>query len=151
MGRQDYQWKHEPIFYGWREGAHYFVDLRNLTTVFEDEKPDLNKMKKAEMKKLLEQLTSDQVSTTVIDEDRPSRSAEHPTMKPVRLLARFINNSSRPEELVLDLFGGSGSTLMACEQTDRRCNIMELDPHYADVIIARWEKFTGRKAEKLED
>lgn len=79
---------------------------------------------------------------------RPKVSEEHPTMKPVELLARAIKNSSSEGEIVLDPFGGSGSTLIACEQTGRRCFMIELSPKYADVIIARWEALTGLKAEK---
>ena len=85
----------------------------------------------------------------VIHENKPVRNAEHPTMKPLRLIGQLIQNSSRRGETVMDLFGGSGSTLMACEQTGRKCLTMELDPRYADVIIDRWETFTGRKAEKV--
>ena len=104
IGRQDYQWKHEPCLYGWKDGAaHYFVD--------------------------------DRTQTTVIDEDKPQVNDLHPTMKPIKLLARQISNSSRTNEIVLDLFGGSGSTLIACEQLNRRCFMMELDPKYVDVII----------------
>ena len=84
---------------------------------------------------------------TVWNVDRPRASREHPTMKPVALAALAISNSSRKGELVLDLFGGSGTTLLACEQLGRRCNIMELDPRYADVIVRRWELFTEGKAE----
>ena len=87
--------------------------------------------------------------STIIREDKPSRSAEHPTMKPVKLIARLVRNSSRTGERVLDIFGGSGSTMMACEQLNRECYMVELDPHYCDVIIKRWENFTGRKAEKI--
>lgn len=115
MGRQDYQWRHEPILYGWKPGAgHYFVDNRKQSTVLEF--------------------------------DKPSRNAEHPTMKPVDLLVYLIKNSSKENDLILDLFGGSGSTLIAAEQTQRRCYIMELDPKYCDVIIKRWENLTGEKA-----
>ena len=70
----------------------------------------------------------------------------HPTPKPIELIAKALNNSSKQEDIVLDVFGGSGSTLIACEQLNRNCYMMELDPHYVDVIIARWEKFTGQKA-----
>ncbi len=70
----------------------------------------------------------------------------HPTMKPIKLIARLVKNSSRPKEKVLDFFGGSGSTLITCEQTNRDCYMMEFDPKYADVIIKRWEDFTGEKA-----
>lgn len=115
LGRQDYQWKHEPCMYGWKDGAgHYFCDARN--------------------------------EPTVIDEAKPSRSEEHPTMKPVALISRLVKNSSKHGWLVIDPFGGSGTTLIACEQLGRRCNTVELDPHYCDVIIKRWEDFTGKKA-----
>lgn len=84
-----------------------------------------------------------------LDEAKPTINDLHPTMKPLRLLARLIVNSSRENEKVLDLFGGSGSTLIACEQLKRKCYMMEYDPHYVDVIIQRWENFTGQKAVKL--
>lgn len=150
FGRQDYHWKHEPCLYGWKEGAsHYFVDDRTQSTIIEDKNIDLKKLKKEELLKLLEEIYSDKVSTTVIDEDKVIVNSLHPTMKPIRLIARLIKNSSRPGELVLDLFGSSGSTLIACEQIDRRCKIVEYDPKYASVIIDRWEQFTGKKAERL--
>ena len=118
LGRQDYQWKHEPCFYGWKSGAsHYFIN--------------------------------DRTQTTVLNYDLPKRNDLHPTMKPLDLIGYQIKNSSRPGEIVLDLFGGSGSTLMACEQLGRKCRMMEYDPHYVDVMIARWEKMTGKKAVKL--
>lgn len=120
MGRQDYQWKHEPCLYGWKDGApHYFCDSR--------------------------------CETTTIDENKPTRNGEHPTMKPVNLMARLIRNSTRDGGVVLDTFGGSGTTLIACEQLNRKCLMMELDPHYCDVILARWEKLTGQTAVKLAD
>ena len=115
MGRQDYQWRHEPILYGWKEGAgHYFID--------------------------------DRKQSTVLEFDKPSRNAEHPTMKPIDLLVYLIKNSSKENDLILDLFGGSGSTLIAAEQVKRRCYTMELDPKYCDVIVKRWELLTGEKA-----
>ena len=115
LGRSDYHYRHEPIFYGWKEGAaHFFVD--------------------------------DRTQDTILEYDKPSRNAEHPTMKPVALVERCISNSSKPGESVLDLFGGSGSTLIACEKVGRRAFLMELDPVYCDVIVARWEQATGRKA-----
>lgn len=92
---------------------------------------------------------SDRKQATVIDFEKPQRSDEHPTMKPVGLFAYQINNSSQAGEIVLDTFGGSGTSIIACEQLGRKCYTMELDPRYVDVIIARWEKFTGRKAEKI--
>ena len=147
LGRQDYQWKHEPCLYGWKDGAgHYFVDSRKEKTVIEDQKPDFTKMKKEEMRALLEEIYSDKESTTVLNEVRPFASPLHPTMKPIKLIARLVRNSSVGGGLVLDTFGGSGSTLIACEQLGRRCYTVELDPHYCDVIIQRWENFTGREA-----
>lgn len=83
----------------------------------------------------------------VLEFDKPIKNEEHPTMKPIDLLAYLIKNSSKENELILDLFGGSGSTLIAAEQTNRKCYMMELDPKYCDVIIRRWEKLTGQKAE----
>lgn len=88
-----------------------------------------------------------QVST--IECPRPKKSDLHPTMKPIELLEKLLHNSSQQNSKVLDTFGGSGSTLIACEKTNRKCFMMELDPHYVDVIISRWEKFTGKKAELL--
>lgn len=152
LGRQDYQWKHEPCLYGWKDGAsHYFIDDRKQTTVIEDQQPDFSTMKKDEMRRLLEDIFSDKMSTTIINEDRPTRNDLHPTMKPIKLIARLVKNSSRQNEKVLDLFGGSGSTLIACEQLNRACYMMEYDPKYADVIIDRWEAMTGEKAVLLND
>lgn len=151
LGHQDYQWKHEPCLYGWKEGGNrYFTDSRKETTVFEDARPDFSKMKKEEMRALLEDIFSEKISTTVINEDKPLANDLHPTMKPVKLMARLIRNSSREGERILDTFGGSGSTLIACEQLKRRCYICELDPHFCDVIIERWETFTGGKAVRLD-
>ena len=149
LGRQDYKWMHEPCLYGWREGAgHYFIEEFNHTTVIED-KVDLAKMKKEDMKKMLEEILASKVPTTVIHENKPSKNDLHPTMKPIKLIAQLVRNSSKKGELVLDLFGGSGSTLITCEQLGRRCNMMEYDPVYADVIIKRWENYTGKKAVKI--
>lgn len=91
----------------------------------------------------------DRKQSDVWDFDRPTKSEEHPTMKPVGLVAKAVQNSSKKDNVVLDLFGGSGTTLIACEQTDRSCYMMELDPKYVDVIIERWENLTGRKAVKV--
>lgn len=151
MGHQDYQWKHEACIYGWTEGAsHYFVDDRTQATVIEDKHLDFGKMKKEEMRELLREIFSDKVSTTVLDENKPARNADHPTMKPLKLLARLIKNSSRKGDVVLDTFGGSGSTLITCEQLGRSCYTMELDPKYADVIVKRWLNFTGKTEAILE-
>lgn len=120
MGRQDYQWKHEPCIYGWKEGAGHMWG-------------------------------SDRKQTTLLVFDRPTKSELHPTMKPIPLFDYQIKNSSRRGENVLDLFGGSGTTIMACEQNGRNGYVMEFDPRYVDVIIDRWEQFTGLKAELVEE
>lgn len=120
LGRSDYQWKHEPCLYGWKDGAaHYFID--------------------------------DRTQTTVLNFNKPARNGEHPTMKPVELFAYQIKNSSRKNEIVLDLFGGSGTSIIASEQTGRICYTCELDPKYCDVIIKRWETLTNKKAIKMEE
>lgn len=148
LGRQDYQWIHEPCLYGWKEGAaHYFRNVRSEITAFFEAHPDIDQMSKEELRqgmKLIEALP-----TTVIREDKPRRSELHPTMKPVKLMGRCILNSTRPHDAVLDIFGGSGSTLIACEQLGRRCLMTELEPIYIDVIIKRWEELTGKQARKL--
>lgn len=150
LGRQDYQWRHEPCLYGWKDGAaHYFVDDRSQSTVIEDAGVDYRKLKKDELLKLVLQLTDVSVPNTVIYEDKPTKNDIHPTMKPVKLMARLIKNSTKQEQLVLDLFGGSGSTLIACEQINRRCFTMEYDPKYCDAILDRWEKLTGEEAERI--
>ena len=151
FGRQDYKWMHEPCLYGWKEGAaHYFVEEYNHPTVIED-KVDFEKMKKEDMKKLLEEIFKEKQATTVIRENKPVVNDLHPTMKPLKMCAELIKHSTKKQERVLDLFGGSGSTLMSCEQLDRVCYTMEFDPKYVDVIIERWENFTGQKAVLLND
>lgn len=92
---------------------------------------------------------SDRKQSTVLDFDKPTASKLHPTMKPVSLFDYQIKNSSKQGDNVLDLFGGSGTTMIACEQNNRNAYLMELDPRYADVIIKRWEELTGEKAEKV--
>ena len=127
--------------------AHYFIDDRTQSTVIEDKHQDFRKLKKEELIKILEETYRERISTTIIEEDKPTINDLHPTMKPIKLLSRLIKNSSRVDECVLDLFGGSGSSLIAAEQTKRKCYVMELDPKYCDVIIKRWETLTGKKAE----
>lgn len=105
LGNQDYQWQHEPCLYGWKDGAaHYFTDDRTQATVIEDKHQDFKKMKKEELIKLLEDIYAGKISTTIIKEDKPTVNDLHPTMKPIKLLARFIKNSSRIDECILDLF-----------------------------------------------
>ena len=152
IGRQDYQWKHEPCLYGWKEGAaHYFTNSRVETTVIPDTlEIDPEKMKKDELVELVKKIYAEKIATTVIDEKKPTRSKDHPTMKPVGLVGYQMRNSSKRGDIVLDLFGGSGSTLIAAEQLRRRCYMMEYDPRYVDVIIKRWEEYTGKKARLLK-
>lgn len=110
LGRQDYQWKHEPCLYGWIDGqSHAWYN--------------------------------DRKQTTVIDCKRPSKSPEHPTMKPVELFEYQINNSSKAGDIVLDLFGGSGTTIIAAEKLHRKARVMEIDPRYCDVIRKRYTKW----------
>ena len=117
LARTDYNYKHEPITFGWKtNGTHKFYGG---------------------------------FKTTVLEYDKPLKSELHPTMKPIPLLSELINNSTQEGDIVLDVFGGSGSTLIAAEQLNRTCYMMELDPHYCDIIIARWEKLTGQTAVKL--
>lgn len=151
ISRQDYQWKHEPCLYGWKDGAaHYFCTIHNEATVMQDE-VEINpkKMRKDELIRLVEDMLTSKTETSVIDENKPTRDAEHPTIKPVRLFGRLIRNSSKKGDIVLDTFGGSGTTVVACEQMGRNARMMELSPHYCDVILARWEKLTGQTAIRL--
>jgi site-specific DNA-methyltransferase (adenine-specific) len=121
LSRKDYHTKYEPIWYGWKDDA-----------------PRVNPLK-------------DRKQTDVWDFERPSRSDEHPTMKPIALVKKAIDNSSKKGNIILDQFGGSGTTIIASQQANRICYMMELDPKYVDVIINRWEKFTGEKAVKINE
>lgn len=147
LGRADYQWQHEPCLYGWKEGApHYFIDLRSLSTIYDGENlQDLSKEDAIEQLALLRNVLS-----TAMREKVPTMDDLHPTMKPVSLIKKQIRNSSKEGDIVLDLFGGSGTTLVACEEMNRRCFMMEYDEHYASVIVDRWEKQTGEKAERID-
>ena len=118
MGRLDYDYKHEPILYGWKQKHTFYRKGEQDKSVWEY-KRTANKL--------------------------------HPTMKPVELIENALNNSSKKNDIILDLFGGSGSTLIACEQLNRKCYMMELDTHYIDVIIQRWENLTGKKAVKINE
>jgi site-specific DNA-methyltransferase (adenine-specific) len=109
MGRQDYQWKHEPCLYGWKEGASH-------------------------------NWYADRKQTTILEFNRPSRNAEHPTMKPIELFAYQISNSSKQGDIVMDAFAGSGTTMVACEQLNRRAFVVEYDPRYCQVIIDRMKQ-----------
>lgn len=119
MGRINYDYQHEPIFYTWTKRHNWYGKGKFHTSVWDVEKP-----RKCDL---------------------------HPTMKPVALVENALLNSSAAGDVVLDGFGGSGTTLIACEQLGRTCYMMEIDPHYAQVIIDRWEKLTGEKAELIDD
>lgn len=140
LGRQDYQWRHEPCLYGWKEGAaHYFVNDRTQDTVILEDDIDFESMKKSELITYIEQLRKEyQNKTSVIYEN-----------KPVTLIGKLMRNSSKSGWNILDLFGGGGSTLMASEQLGRNAFLMELDEKFCDVIVKRWEEYTGQKAEKI--
>lgn len=114
LGRLDYDYQHEPIFYTWTSRHHNYRGGKYRSTVW--------------------------------DFDKPRKCDLHPTMKPVELVANAILDGTKRGDTVLDGFGGSGTTMVACEQTGRRCRMMEIDPHYCDVILKRWENLTGKKA-----
>jgi site-specific DNA-methyltransferase (adenine-specific) len=115
LGRQDFQWQHEPCLYGWKEGAAHLW-------------------------------ANDRKQTTILEFNKPSRNGEHPTMKPVELFEYQMLNNTKGADIVLDSFGGSGTTMIAAEKHGRHARLMELDPKYCDVIIKRWQDFTGQKA-----
>lgn len=149
LGRQDYQRKHEPCLYGWKDGAsHYFVDNRSLATVIEEDEENLKEMTKSELISYIKTM-QDTSPTTVFYEDKPVRNDIHPTMKPLKLIARCVLNSSKKGDKILDSFNGGGSTLMVCERSERIGYAMELDPVYVERTIKRWEEETGLTAEKV--
>lgn len=142
LSRNDYQNITEPILYGWKEQSghpHYFIDDRTLSTVFEDAQCDIKKLTKEEMKNLLEKVFT-ALQTTALKHDKPSRSPDHPTMKPIMLCARLIYNSSHEGDIVYEPFGGSGSTLIVSAQLNRICYASEIDARYCDVIVKRFAK-----------
>lgn len=142
LGRQDYQWRHECIYYGWKEGkAHYFIDNRTLTTVIDAPSLDFKAMKKDELIQRLEDIYS--LKNSVLNHDKPAKNDLHPTMKPISLLADLLKNSSHPGQNVLDPFGGSGSTLVACDELCRVAFLNELDETYVDVIVKRYINLKG--------
>jgi len=167
IGRMDYQARHEPILYGWKPGAKHkwyggrkqstIIDESEGITVREDNEGKIitfsNGIETVSIRvadyEVLNQ--GDDSLTTIWRFDKPLRNAEHPTMKPIPLCARAIRNSSKREDIILDSFLGSGSTLIAAEQTGRICYGLELDPVYCDVIVHRWEEFTGQKGIKVNN
>lgn len=157
LGRSDYQWQHEPILYGWKPGsAHRWYGGRKLTTMI-DLNQDAMPFKRRDDGRYEIRIgdsvmiidgtaTIEEVIPSVIREAKPKRSDGHPTMKPVALIERMLRNNARPGDIVLDLFGGSGSTLIAAERLGMCARLSELDPGYCDVIVARYEAYTGRAA-----
>lgn len=159
LGRSDYQWRHEPILYGWKPGAaHKWYGGRTRTTVLEDQRPPLRIMPDGTVQVDIggqvvvisgEKLSVETFDQSVLRADKPARNAEHPTMKPVGLILEMLENSTKRGDLVLDPFGGSGSTLIACHGSGRIARLMELDEKFCDVIVRRWQEYTGLEA-KLE-
>lgn len=148
LGRQDYQWRHEPCLYGWKDGAaHYFIKDRTQSTIIDDS-IDLENASIEELKDYIQNLFD---TTSVLYEKKPTVNDLHPTMKPLKLMGKLIKNSSKRDQIVLDGFGGSGSTLIACEELERICYMMEYEPKYAQTIIKRWETLTGQKAVKISE
>lgn len=156
LGRSDYQWMHEPVLYGWKPGkAHRWYGGRKQTTVVEMAEASPFVMRTDGMWEInlgdrlfivdgnarIEELVP-----SVMREDRPSKSDLHPTMKPVQLVMRQLQNSAKVGDIVLDPFAGSGSTLIAAERLGMRARLVELSPHYCDSIVGRWEGFTGLQA-----
>jgi DNA modification methylase len=157
LGRSDYQWQHEPILCGWKKGsAHRWYGGRKQTTVLElGEHSPFVRLDDGRYQITVGNQTMivaadaavEEVVPSVIRVEKPKKSALHPTMKPVELIERMLRHNARPGDLVLDPFGGSGSTLIAADRLGMCARLVELDPCYADVIVQRWEDWSGRKAE----
>ena len=150
LGRQDFQWAHEPIIYGWRDGAahRWFSDRKQSTVIDVPDQPFVKREDGRWQLKVGNRIYSiaadavcEEESTTVIECPKPQRNDVHPTMKPVELLIRLLKHSCHREEIILDTFGSSGSTLIAAEQTNRVAFLMELDERYVDVIRKRYAEF----------
>jgi DNA modification methylase len=156
LGRSDYQWRHEPILYGWKPGAaHRWYGGRANTTVHEFEAPPFviapdgsvhidagsGTLRISGTDLMVEELVG-----SVVRHEKPARNTEHPTMKPVGLIMDFLKNSSQRGDIVLDPFAGSGSTLIAAQKIGRNGRMLELDPRFVDVIVRRWQDFTGQTA-----
>ena len=148
LGHSDYHWAYEPCLYGTHKNKNctWYGD-RTQKTFLAMNRTEIRDLKKEELVDILLRLHEGR-SCWRIDRDNTTEYI-HPTQKPIALPGRGIKNSSCAGQIVLDLFGGSGSTMMACEQLGRKARIMEFDTKYCDKIIARWERYTGKKAEKL--
>ncbi len=152
LSRQDYNWRHEPCLYGWKPGqGHYFIEDYTQDTVIEND-IDFKSMKKTELIEYLDALHKQlEEHSTVIREDKPLRNDVHPTMKPLKLVARLILNSTKKGDVVIDPFGGSGSTLVTCEQIERVARTIEFDPKYADVIVRRYHSMEVGEIKLIRD
>lgn len=148
FGRQDYFWQHEPIIYAWKPGkAHRWFGGYDKTTV-ENGEADPKDLDKKQLATLVNDLRNE-LNSTIERHPKPQRSDLHPTTKPVKLVQRHVRNSSTRGDVVLDPFGGSGSTLIACETLGRACRMVELEAENCGQIITRWQEFTGRRAQAL--
>ena len=156
LGRSDYQWQHEPILYGWKPGAaHRWYGGRKRTTVVEyGEQGPVRQLEDGRWAITVGdntlivdgQATLEEVPGSVIFHEKPSRSELHPTTKPVGLWEKLLKPSSRPGDIVIDWFSGSGTTLIAADRMGLIARVTELDPKFVDVAVRRWEQFTGRRA-----
>lgn len=162
LGGSDYQHQYEPILYGWNKNTvnHYFVSERNLTDTwheidrnikFENGKTSISvgDIRLEFEGKVKGRFRENNKYSNIWNIPKPNKSEEHPTMKPVSLVARAVINSTKEGEIVYDPFLGSGTTIIACEQTNRTCYGIELDPKYCDVIRKRYAKFIGKESEWL--
>lgn len=148
LGHSDYHWAYEPCFYGTHsdQNCKWYGD-RKQKTLLALNRTKIRELKKEQMEDMLLNLFEGRTCWRISRDN--VMEYVHPTQKPIELAGRAIKNSSAAGHIVLDLFGGSGSTLIAGEQLNRPCRIMEYDPHYCDVIIARWEKYTGKEAVRI--
>lgn len=161
LGRSDYNCQHEPVLYGWKPGAaHRWYGERDKTTILEVEgepfrqvEPGKYVIQVGERAYIVtgKDLLVESAPGTVLLEKKPARSSEHPKMKPVALVERMIVNSTKPKDRVGDFFGGSGTTLIAAHKLGRVAYILELDPKFVDVIVARWERYAGMPAIREAD
>lgn len=153
LSRSDYQWRHEPILFGWKPGArHYWYGRRKQTTILDE--PTVDAVLVDDGLQITagghvfvvsgSDLSVKVLETTVQQYAKPAVSDLHPTMKPVGLVQRQIRNSSQRGQVVFDPFGGSGTTLVAAELEGRKARLMELDPKFVDVICRRYQDLTGR-------
>ena len=153
LGHCDYQLKHEACVYAWKDGAaHTFTGSRKMVSVLEKapkSMDELESMSREDALDLVREMLS--LDTSILSFPKPTANREHPTMKPVALFAKLVRNSSLKGEIVLDPFAGSGTTVLACEETGRKARVIELSPKYCDVVISRWEAQTGREAVLLEE